>query len=110
QRATLQDNLYLTLSQRVEPALLDRLNRALSQDAMALPTTAFQLAAQLQLAVDEGDGLDLGGLRIDTRQLTPQFSQKTAAELEDEIQGLIRQLNQQEAQLATALELEQAIA
>lgn len=111
QLAHLGSNLYLALAARLDEARLARLNRILSRDAMALPPDRFELTSALTDVIrhSAGEELQFAGLRLDTEGLPAQFSQRTEAELQDELAAQQSQLEQLQTQLSTAEALEKAV-
>ena len=111
QLANLGENLYLALGRSLPADVLDRLNRVLHRDVMALPPAQFNLDPKaLEALLKDGDirDLTLAGIRVDTTDLQPQFSQRSAAELRAELQDHIGQLERMQSQLQAARDLQQA--
>jgi hypothetical protein len=111
QQRNLKDNLYLTLSQQLPAADLDRLNRALSGHALVLAPDAYQLDVQtLRAALNStsSDQLNVAGLELSLNQLSPQHQQLTPAELDEQIVDSERQLNDLSQQLDAARSSQQS--
>jgi soluble cytochrome b562 len=106
--ATLHDNLYQALAAVLEPAQLERLNRALSEQVMTLPSQRFELDKQsLREWLEQGDErLDLPGLILELNELEGVFSQRS----EQELRQRLTELEQQAQRLADQREAGQAMA
>lgn len=109
QLENLSSNLYLALAERLPAPALERLNRVLSHDAMALSPEHFELAADAAARLqNRGERITIEGLTLDTAPLTAQFAQKTEGELREELAAQEAQLVQLRSQLETAEALEAA--
>jgi hypothetical protein len=111
QLANLGENLYLTLGRSLPADVLDRLNRVLHRDVMALPPTQFSLDPTAVEALSE-DGntpdLTLAGICVDTTDLQPQFSQRSEADLRAELREQVGHLEQMRTRLQAASDLQPA--
>jgi hypothetical protein len=111
QLANLGENLYLALGRRLPTDVLDRWNRVLNRDVMALPPTQFSLdPTALEAQHESGDTPDLtmAGIRVDTTDLQPQFGQRSEADLRAELQEQGGHLERIQTQLQAARDLQPA--
>lgn len=106
--ATLHDNLYQALVAVLEPAQLERLNRALSEQVMTLSSQRFELDKQSlhEWLEQGGERLALPGLNLDLNELEGVFSQRS----EQELRQRLAELEQQAQVLADQREAGQAMA
>lgn len=106
---TLADNLYLRLQDTLEAGALDRLNRTLAAPVMTLPPAAFELdPADLRqwLQASGDESLNVPGLRLDLRALSPQHEQRSREELQARLGELELLAPQLREQLAAAQALD----
>lgn len=100
-----QNNLYQRLSDILQDAQLDSLNRVLSEEVMTLPAEQCTLepeTLQQQLGTDQADNLNLLGIKIPLAELTPQHKQLSVAELTARVEDLEAQIGSLDEQIAVA--------
>ena len=101
-------HLWRHLSEQLEPAEIERLNRLFNQDVMTLPADEFALSkARLLdfLSQSEEQAVPLPGLTINVANLSAQYHQRTETEI-----GLrIEELRQESADLGKQLEAASAL-
>tara|TARA_R110001592_G_C13187169_1_gene751814 strand:+ start:6304 stop:9084 length:2781 start_codon:yes stop_codon:yes gene_type:complete len=106
--ATLADNLWRRLSEQLDSAEIEQLNRLFNQDVMTLPTGEFALSKTAVLDFlnqSEKHKILLPGLTISVATLSAQYQQRTEAEI-----GLrIEELRQEFADLVKQLEAASAL-
>ncbi|WP_261385023.1 coiled-coil domain-containing protein [Vibrio metschnikovii] len=96
QRQTLDDNLYLHLSNLLKAHELGKLNKVLSQQVMQRSPSHYSLdITQLRevLSDETTPTLTLSGLTISLDELIPQHVQKTEQELVEELDSVNQQIN-----------------
>ena len=96
--STLADNLWRQLSAQLQPAETDRLNRLFNQDVMTLAADQFELtSASLIELLRQSDQhtVSMPGLTITLDSLSPQYQQRSEAE----IKHRIVELQQEQADL-----------
>ncbi len=111
QLANLGDNLYRRLGERLSAADLERLNRVLSRSVMALGPAEFELDPEgLRQALSQApaEQLRLGGLKLSLATLSPQHSQLSEAELNEQLADCTQQLQALAEQLQVAEQMDQA--
>lgn len=107
QLATLDDNLFLKLSQALNEQQLSALNRVLGRQVMTLATADFDLnAAQLRSLI-QADQVSLPGLTLRLQQLQEQHKQHSGEFIAQQIDELAIALEQHQEQLAVIDDLEQ---
>lgn len=109
--ATLNDNLYQSLTASLSSDELERLNRALNDEVMTLASDHFQLepgALSEWLSRGQPQTLELPGLTLALSNLSPRFSQRTEAQLCERLTELEQQGGQLQQQLETAQAMESA--
>ncbi|NMT64793.1 AAA family ATPase [Marinobacter orientalis] len=103
EQETLSDNLYLTLKQHLSEEQLSVLNRGLNRQLLTLSPGDYQLESQqlLQWLQDmPEDWFELPGLNLSVANQAPQYEQRSAeeiAQLIEDCQGRLRQLQEQKA-------------
>ena len=110
QKRSLDDNLYLALSQAFSAEEVERLNRAFNGQALVLGADDFSLdVAALRTALQSTapERLDLAGLNLSLHALGPQHQQLTPAELDEQMADTERQLSDLAQQLEAARSLQQ---
>ena len=105
QRKNLDDNLYRTLSEHLSAAELDRLNRVLSEQVMVQSSQDVSVnlpELQRVLASTTAEQVALGGMTFSVTELKPAHLQLSAADLDEQILDVERDLNNLAQQLAAA--------
>ena len=109
--STLADNLWRQLSEQLEPAEVERLNRLFNQDVMTLSAEEFALSKPFLLDFlsqsDEQEIL-LPGLTISVANLSAQYQQRTETEIGLRIDELRQEFEDLEKQLEAARALDAA--
>lgn len=106
--STLADNLWRHLSEQLEPAEIERLNRLFNQNVMILSADDFALSkSPLRdfLSQSDEEKILLPGLTISVANLSAQYHQRT----EPEIGLRIEELRQESADLEKQLEAASAL-
>ena len=109
--STLADNLWRRLSEQLEPAEIERLNRLFNQDVMTLPSDEFALSkAPLLDFLRQSDEqkILLPGLTISVANLSAQYQQRTETEIGLRIEELRQEFADLEKQLEAARALDAA--
>jgi hypothetical protein len=106
--ATLADNLWRHLSEQLDPADTERLNRLFNQDVMTLATDQFSLergSLTEFLRRSRAQEIQLPGLNVRLESLSAQYQQRN----EDEIRQRIEELRQERDELEAQQEAAQAL-
>ena len=109
--STLANNLWRRLSEQLEPAETERLNRLFNQDVMTLPASDFTLSKVPLvdfLSQSDEQKIPLPGLTISVANLSAQYQQRTETEIRLRIEELRQESTDLEQQLETARALDAA--
>ena len=106
--ATLADNLWRHLSEQLDPADTERLNRLFNQDVMTLAADQFNLEGGSLIEFlrrSRAQEIQFPGLNIRLESLSAQYQQRS----EDEIRQRIVELRQERDELDTQLKVAEAL-
>lgn len=109
--STLADNLWRSLSEQLEPAEIERLNRLFNQNVMTLPADEFALSKPPLLdflSQSDEQKILLPGLTISVTNLSAQYQQRTETEIGLRIEELRQEFGDLEKQLEVASALDAA--